>query len=261
MSALKNQNLFSVTGKVVLVTGGSRGLGESMARGFVENGARVYISSRKADACAALAADLSKSGVCISLPADVSRMEEIERLAAEIGRRERALHVLINNAGASWGAPIDAFPESGWDKVMDLNVKSVFFLTQKLLPHLRAAATTEDWARVINIGSIEGMHCSALEAPSYSASKAAVNHLSRVLAKKLAKDKIAVNAIAPGYFPSAMTASLPDDLNAEVLSETPMGRWGTPEDIAGIALFLASRAGAYLTGAVIPIDGGLATTA
>ncbi len=261
MSSVKNKILFSVEGKVVLITGGSRGLGEYMARGFVENGARVYISSRKAAVCEELAAELSNQGCCIALPADLSKMEEIDRLSAELAQREPKLHVLINNAGASWGAPIESFPETGWDKVMDLNVKSVFFLTQKLLPQLTAAATLDDWARVINIGSIEGMHCSVLDAPSYSASKAAVNHLSRVMAKKLAKDRIAVNAIAPGYFPSSMTAALPDDISRAVSAETPMGRWGTPEDIAGIALFLSSRAGAYMTGAIIPIDGGLATTA
>lgn len=261
MSSLKNANLFSVAGKVVLVTGGSRGLGEHMARGFVENGAKVYISSRKSDVCESLAADLSRYGTCIALPADIAQMSEIDRLVAELGAREEKLHVLINNAGTTWGASIDSFPEKGWDRVMDLNVKSVFFLTQKLLPQLKAAATADDWARVINIGSIEGMHCSELEAPSYSASKAAVNHLSRVMAKKLAQDKIAVNAIAPGYFPTAMTAALPDELDDEVKTQTPMGRLGTPEDIAGLALFLASRAGSYMTGAIIPIDGGLGTTA
>lgn len=261
MSSMNSSSLFSVAGKVVLITGGSRGLGEYMARGYVANGARVYISSRKAAVCEELAAELSKTGTCIALPADLSHMAEIERLADELAQREPALHVLVNNAGATWGAPIEHFPEHGWDKVMDLNVKAVFFLTQKLLPQLKAAATPDDWARVINIGSIEGLHCSVLEAPSYTASKAAVIHLSRALAKKLAKDKIAVNAIAPGYFPSQMTAALPDDLSHEVADATPMGRWGTPEDIAGLALFLSSRAGAYLTGAVIPVDGGLGTTA
>ncbi len=261
MSSMKNTNLFSVAGKVVLITGGSRGLGEYMARGYVENGAKVYISSRKAAACEELAAELSQHGTCIALPADLSQMAEIERLASELARREQGLHVLVNNAGNTWGASIESFPEIGWDKVMDLNVKSVFFMTQKLLPLLKAAATSDDWARVINIGSVEGMHCSILEAPSYSASKAAVNHLSRVMAKKLGKDKITVNAIAPGYFPSAMTAALPEDVGHNVAADAPLGRWGTPEDIAGIALFLSSRAGAYMTGAIIPIDGGLATTA
>jgi NAD(P)-dependent dehydrogenase (short-subunit alcohol dehydrogenase family) len=260
MSSMLNTNLFSVAGKVVLITGGSRGLGEHMARGYVENGAKVYISSRKAEVCEGLADELSAHGACIALPADISRMEEIERVVAEISARESKLHVLVNNAGNTWGAPIADFPEKGWDRVMDLNVKSVFFLTQKLLPLLTAAATPDDWARVINIGSIEGLHCSELEAPSYSASKAAVNHLSRVMAKKLAKDKITVNAIAPGYFPTVMTSALPDELNDEVKNQTPMGRLGTPEDIAGLALFLSSRAGSYMTGAIIPIDGGLYTT-
>ncbi len=254
-------HLFSVRDKVIVVTGGSRGIGEMIARGYVENGARVYITARKAAACDALAADLSQHGHCVSIPADLSQLGEIDRFVAAFSEHEKVCHVLMNNAGNTWGAPIETFPEIGWDKVMDLNVKSVFFLTQKLLPHLKAGATVDDWSRVINIGSVEGLHCSELEAPSYSASKAAVIHLSRVLAKKLARDKIAVNAIAPGYFPSQMTASLPEELGEEVKIRTPMQRWGTTADMAGLALFLASKAGGYLTGAVIPIDGGLATTA
>ena len=168
--------------------------------------------------------------------------------------------MLINNAGASWGAEIDSFPEQGWDKVMDLNVKSVFFLTQKLLPQLRAATSEACWSRVINIGSIEGLHVSPLDAPSYSASKAAVNHLSRVLAAKLADDRIAVNAIAPGYFPSKMTAGVELVMGDAIRDKTPMKRMGRPEDIAGLALYLASPASSFVTGAIIPVDGGLYTT-
>ncbi len=259
--SLKINQLFGVENKVVIITGGSRGLGEMMARGFVENGARVYITSRKAGPCEELAAELSRHGHCVAIPADLSQMPEIDRFVAAFCAHEKNCHVLINNAGNTWGAPIADFPEIGWDKVMDLNVKSVFFLTQKLLPHLKSAALADDWARVLNIGSIEGLHCSELEAPSYSASKAAVIHLSRVLAKKLAVDKIAVNAIAPGYFPSHMTAALPDELSEEVKLKTPMQRWGETRDIAGLTLFLAAKASGYITGAVIPIDGGLATTA
>ncbi|MCH8684879.1 SDR family oxidoreductase [Pedomonas mirosovicensis] len=259
--SLKIADLFSVSGKVVLVTGGSRGLGEIFARAYVENGAKVYISARKAEACDALAQELSAYGTCISLPADLSRMEEIERLAGELDAREEKLHILINNAGSSWSAKLDSFPEHGWDKVMNLNVKSVFFTTQKLMPLLAAAGTDDDWARVINIGSIEGLHVSELDAPSYSTSKAAVIHLSRVLAAKLAPSRIAVNAVAPGYFLSKLTEGLGEEYLNGVASASRMGRLGRPEDMAGIALYLGSRASGFVTGAVIPVDGGLATTA
>lgn len=257
---MKIEELFSVRGKVALVTGGSRGLGEMIARAYVENGARVYISARKAEACDATARALSTFGECVSLPADLSRMEEIERLAAEFERREKRLDILVNNAGASWGAPIHEFPESGWDKVMDLNVKSVFFLTQRLLPLLEAAGSVENFARVINIGSIEGIRTSHLETYSYAASKAGVNHLTRMMAKFLAPKHIAVNGIAPGYFPSKMTAGIAEEDAQEVLEGTPFKRMGNPDDMAGIALYLASRASAFVCGAVIPVDGGLATT-
>lgn len=260
--SFKINDLFSVAGKVVLVTGGSRGLGEMFARAYVENGAKVYISSRKAEACEALARELSAHGTCLPLPADLSEMSEIERIAEELGKRESRLDVLVNNAGASWGAPLESFPEAGWDKVMDLNVKSVFFTTQKLLPLLKAAASEDNWARVINIGSIEGLHVSHdLESPSYSASKAAVIHLTRVLAHKMAASHIAVNAIAPGYFPSKMTAGIEADLGDNIRAMTPMHRFGRATDMAGVALYLSSAASAFVTGAVIPVDGGLATTA
>lgn len=257
---MKIEELFSVRGKVALVTGGSRGLGEMIARAYVENGAKVYITARKAEACDALARELSQFGDCISIPADLSRMEEIDRLAAELGRREKRLDILVNNAGASWGASFAEFPEAGWDKVMDLNVKSVFFLTQRLLPLLEAAASAQDYARVINIGSIEGIRTSHLETYSYAASKAGVNHLTRMMAKFLAPKHIAVNGIAPGYFPSKMTAGIAEADTRAVLEGTPMKRMGGPDDMAGIALYLASRASAFTCGAVIPVDGGLATT-
>lgn len=258
---MKIEDLFSVRGKVALVTGGSRGLGEMIARAYVENGAKVYITARRAEACDALASELSRIGECVSIPADLSRMEEIDRLSAELRKHEKKLDILVNNAGASWGASFAEFPENGWDKVMDLNVKSVFFLTQRLLDLLQAAATNETWSRVINIGSIEGMRSSHLEAYSYAASKAGVNHLTRIMAKFLAPRHIAVNAIAPGYFPSKMTAAIEEEGQREVVENAPMKRMGNADDMAGIALYLASRASGFVCGAVIPVDGGLATTA
>ena len=258
---MKIEDLFSIRGKVALVTGGSRGIGEMIARGYVENGARVYITSRKAADCAALAEELSLFGECIALPADLSRMDEIDRLAREIEARESKLDILVNNAGASWGATFDEFPESGWDKVMDLNVKSVFFLTQRLVKLLEAAGHPDDYARVINIGSIDGIHVSGIETYSYAASKAGVNHMTRMMAKFLAERHIAVNGIAPGYFPSKMTAGIADEFAQASLDATPMKRRGRPEDMAGIAIYLASKASGFVCGSVIPVDGGYATTA
>jgi NAD(P)-dependent dehydrogenase (short-subunit alcohol dehydrogenase family) len=252
-------SLFSVAGKTVVITGGSRGIGEMIARAYVENGASLILTARKAADVEALAAALGPAATAI--PADLSQMPEIDRFTAEVGKRTDKVHILFNNAGASWGAPFDSFPELGWDKVMDLNVKSVFFLTQRMLPLLEAAATPEDHARVINIGSIDGQHVSPIETYSYAASKAGVLHLTRMMAKYLASRHIAVNAIAPGYFPSKMTAGIADKINEESLKVTPMARWGTPEDMAGVALFLGSRASAYLCGSTITVDGGYATTA
>lgn len=257
---MRIEELFSVGGKIALVTGGSRGLGEMIARAYVENGARVYITARRAEACDALARELSQFGECISIPADLSRMQEIDRLSAELRKRESRLDILVNNAGASWGAPFEEFPENGWDKVMDLNVKSVFFLTQRLLSLLQAGASKDAWSRVINIGSIEGIRTTHLEAYSYAASKAGVNHLTRIMAKFLAPQYIAVNAIAPGYFPSKMTAAIEDEGQREVIDSAPMKRMGNADDLAGIALYLASKASGFVCGAVIPVDGGLATT-
>lgn len=253
--------LFSVQDKVVVVTGGSRGIGEMIARGFVAGGAKVYISSRSVEACEALADELSAQGRCIALPADLSGPDGVHQLAEEVAEREERVHVLVNNAGAAWGAPLDDYPESGWDKVMDLNVKSVFLLTQALAPRLRAAASPEDPARVITIGSIDGgFHVPSFETYAYSASKAAVHQLSRHLGKFLAADHVTVNAIAPGFFPSKMTAFMLE-YEEQLVASIPLGRVGTPEDMAGIAIYLASRAGAYTTGAVIPVDGGHATLA
>jgi len=251
------QDLFSISGKTALITGGSRGIGMMIARGYVDSGAKVYISSRKAEICHEVATELSTRGECVALPADLSRMEEVERLASEIAQRENRLDILINNAGATWGGTIDEFPEIGWDKVMDLNVKSVFFLTQKLLPLLDAAASADDPARVINIGSVDGLHLSKFENFSYSASKAAVHHLTKMTATRLASRNITVNAIAPGPFETPMMAPMIEQMGDSIRMAVPLKRFGKPDDIAGLAIFLASRAAAYITGTVIPIDGGI----
>jgi NAD(P)-dependent dehydrogenase (short-subunit alcohol dehydrogenase family) len=254
------KNLFSIEGKVALVTGGSRGIGLMIARGYAENGARVYLTARSADACAEAAAALSKVGTCVALPADLSKVAEVKRLAAELAAREPALHVLVNNAGANWGAPLEEYPDAAWDKVLALNVESVFHLTVALLPQLAAAATPEDPARVINVGSIDGIQVPLLETYAYSASKAAVHHLTQVLARKLASRDITVNAIAPGPFESKMMATTLEKFGESIAKTNPRKRIGTPEDMAGVAIYLASRAGAYVTGAVIPVDGGISTT-
>ncbi len=252
--------LFSVTGKTVLVTGGSRGIGLMIARGFVAAGARVYVASRKAADCQRAAEELSREGTCQALVADLSSEAGARALAEAFAGREPALHVLVNNAGANWGAPLAEYPESGWDKVMSLNVKGVFYLTRHLLPRLEQAVRPGDPARVINVGSIDGLHVPLLETYAYSASKAAVHHLTRVLARRLAPQGITVNAVAPGPFESKMMAETLRRFGQEIRASCPLGRIGEPEDMAGVALYLASRAGAYVTGAVIPVDGGIATT-
>lgn len=251
------KDLFSVKDKVALVTGGSRGIGLMIARGYVENGVKTYISSRKKDVCDQAAAELSEHGTCVSLPADCSTQAGCDSLAAAFAEREPALHILVNNAGANWGAPLTEFPDSAWDKVLALNVKGVFHLTRALLPQLEKAAKPGDPARVINIGSIDGLRVPMLDTFSYSASKAAVHHLTRVLAHHLAPKNITVNAVAPGPFESKMMAATLDRFRDAIVASCPMGRIGEPEDMAGIAIYLASRAGAYLTGTVIPVDGGI----
>ncbi len=251
-------DLFSVAGKTALVTGGSRGIGLMIATGFIEAGAKVYISSRKAEVCDAVAAELSVAGQCISLPADLSTEAGCRGLAGELADREDRLHILVNNAGATWGAPLADFDDAAWDRVLDLNVKGVFHTTKFLVPLLQAAGTAEEPARVINIGSIDGIHVPILDTFSYSASKAAVHQLTRHLARKLAPT-VTVNAIAPGPFESKMMAATLDAFGDQIAAGAPLKRIGRPDDMAGTAIFLASRAGAYLTGAIIPVDGGIAT--
>jgi len=252
-------DLFSIAGKVALVTGGSRGIGLMIARGLVSAGARVYVVSRKADEVSAAAAELSKLGTAIALAADLATQAGTRALAAELAEREPRLHVLVNNAGANWGAPLADYPEAGWDKVMALNVKSVFDLTRFLLPQLEAAAAPGDPARVINVGSIDGIQVPLLETYAYSSSKAAVHHLTRVLARKLAP-KVTVNAVAPGPFESKMMAETLRNFGEGIRASCPLRRIGEPDDMAGVAIYLASKAGAYVTGAVIPVDGGISTT-
>jgi len=250
--------LFDIEGKVALVTGGSRGIGAMIARGFVGAGARVYISARKADACEALATELSATGFCQAIPADLSSEAECRRLADELASREDQLDVLVNNAGATWGAPLADTDEAAFERVLALNVKGVFHLTKFLVPMLLAAGTAESPARVINIGSIDGIHVPLMETYAYSSSKAAVHQLTRHLAKRLAPE-ITVNAIAPGPFESKMMAATLDAFGEQIASSAPLKRIGRPDDMAGTAIFLSSRAGSYLTGAIVPVDGGIAT--
>jgi NAD(P)-dependent dehydrogenase (short-subunit alcohol dehydrogenase family) len=254
-------HLFDLTGKVAVVTGGTRGIGLMMARGLLQAGARVCISSRKAEAGDAAVAELREFGEVVSVPADLSREEECLRLAAEVGRSEERLHILVNNAGATWGEPLDTFPASAWDKLVDLNLKAPFFLTRAFLPLLEAAATADDPARIVNVGSIDGLHVNPMPTYSYAATKAGVHQLTRVLAKELGPRQITVNAVAPGPFESKMMAATLAAAGDQIAAKSPLGRIGRPDDMAGVVVYLSSRAGAYVTGAVIPVDGGIATTA
>jgi NAD(P)-dependent dehydrogenase (short-subunit alcohol dehydrogenase family) len=253
------QELFSIRGKTAVVTGGTRGIGLMIAEAYVRAGAKVYVSSRKADVVAETEAALSKLGDCIGIPADLSTEDECRRLASEVSSHEDQVHILVNNAGATWGAPIDEYDDVAFSKVLDLNVKGVFHLTKFLRPQLEAAATDDDPARVINIGSIDGIHVPLMETYAYSSAKAAVHQLTRHLAKRLAP-KVTVNAIAPGPFESKMMAQTLRDFGESIAASAPMKRIGRPEDMAGIAIYLASRASAYVTGTIIPVDGGIATT-
>jgi NAD(P)-dependent dehydrogenase (short-subunit alcohol dehydrogenase family) len=253
------QDLFSIAGKTALVTGGSRGIGLMIASAYVDAGATVFISSRKADVCEAVAAELSERGRCVSLPANLSSEPECRRLADVVTEATGGpLDILVNNAGATWGAPLAETDEAAFERVLALNVKGVFHLTRFLAPALRAAGSEEDPARVINIGSIDGIHVPTLETYAYSASKAAVHQLTRHLARFLAPT-VTVNAIAPGPFESKMMAATLEAFGEQIASSAPLKRIGRPDDMGGTAIFLASRAGAYLTGAVIPVDGGIAT--
>jgi NAD(P)-dependent dehydrogenase (short-subunit alcohol dehydrogenase family) len=258
--AIHVDSLFSLKGKTAVITGGSRGIGLMIARGFLESGAKVYISSRKKDVCDSVAAELSKVGECISVPADVSTLAGCQYLAQQIASAEPRLHILVNNAGAAWGAPLADYTEAGWDKVIDTNVKSTFFLTRELMPLLEKAATPEDPARVINVGSIDGIKAPFLETYAYPASKAAVHHMTRDLAVKLAGRNVTVNAIAPGPFPSQMTKWMLEKFQKQIETTCPLRRIGNSADMAGVAIFLASRAGAYVNGVVIPVDGGICIT-
>ena len=267
--SMQFNDLFSIKGKTALVTGGSRGIGEMIAAGFLANGAKVYISARKADVCAATAKRLSEAygGECIALQADLSQLAGVESLTKQLSERESTLDILVNNAGASWGAPLELFPEVGWDKVMDTNVKGVFFLTQKLLPLLRQAARATSPARVINIGSVDGIKAATFDSFSYGASKAAVHHLTRFMAAHLTKEHILFNAIAPGPFPTWMLSTgvgfggETEKVDWQLVGKhNPSGRVGTAQDIAGLAIFLCSRAGEYVVGQTIACDGGVVGT-
>ncbi|MEX0581921.1 MAG: SDR family oxidoreductase [Mycobacterium sp.] len=261
MTTADLQRLFGLDGKTALVTGGTRGIGMMIARGLLQAGATVVISSRKAEACEQAVATLSAFGEVRAVPADLSRHEECKRLAADVLAHTDSLDILVNNAGATWGEPLESFPPAAWDRVLDLNLKSPFWMVQELLPALRRAGTQEDPARVINIGSIDGIHVSPMSTYSYSTSKAAIHQLTRVLAKELGPQHITVNAVAPGPFPSKMMAATLDTFGEAIAASAPLRRIGRDDDMAGIAIFLASRAGSYLNGAVIPVDGGIATTA
>ena len=247
--------LFSLQGRVALVTGGSRGIGRMIAAGFLKQGARVYITARKAAACDATAAELAPLGECISMPGDVSTVAGAQELAAALATREPALDILVNNAGAAWGESFETFPEKGWDKVMDLNVKTPFFLTQALHGLLCKAATVRT-AKVINVASIDGISVNPMETYSYAASKAGLIHLTKRMSLRLIKDNIAVSGIAPGAFASEMNKDARDH-GDEIARRIPSGRIGVDDDMAGIAIYLASRAGDYVVGQTVAVDGGV----
>ena len=250
------EKLFDIAGKVALVSGGSRGIGEMIAEGFVKNGVKTFITSRKAEQCNETAKRLSKFGECISIPADLTNSNEIKKVKSKVESETNTLNILVNNAGAVWAADFDNFPENGWDKVMDTNVKAMFFLTQQFIKLLEENGTNEDPSRIINIGSIDGLGMPRAETYSYPASKAAVHHLTKVMANRLAQRNINVNAIAPGPFESQMMKSTLKTFSEEIINSVPRKRIGKPEDMAGASIFLSSKASAYITGIVMPVDGG-----
>lgn len=254
-------DLFDLTGKHALVTGGTSGIGMMIARGLLRAGARVTISSRKADRCAQARHLLSEFGDVLAIPADLARHDECRRLADLVTAESGRLDILVNNAGAMRREPLETFPDEAWDEVLDLNLKSPFWLVQALLPALRRAGTADDPARVVNIGSIAAVHVAASPNYSYASSKAGLHQLTRVLARELGPQHITVNAVAPGPFPSEMMASTLDSVGDAIVAKAPLRRLGRDDDMAGVAVFLAGRAGSYLTGTVIPVDGGIATTA
>jgi len=251
------KDLFSLAGKTALITGGSRGIGKMIAEGFLHQGAKVYISARKGGALEETAKELSKIGPCIAIVSNASGADGAKAMAGAYLKHEAKLDILVNNAGAAWGADFDEFPESGWDKVMDLNVKTPFFLTQALHGALRAAGAKERLAKVINIASVDGISVNMQETYSYAASKSGLIHLTKRMAMRLIRDNIAVSAIAPGAFASDMNRDARDH-GEEVARRIPMRRIGTDEDMAGVAIYLASRAGDYVVGETIAVDGGVA---
>jgi NAD(P)-dependent dehydrogenase (short-subunit alcohol dehydrogenase family) len=260
VNSLDIQRLFTLEGKVALVTGGSRGIGYMISQGLLQAGARVYITARKAQACQQAAEALGEYGQCIAIPADVANPEGRRQLCEQLAKLEPRLHILINNAGAAWGDTYEAYPDAAFDKLMSINVTAVFGLTRALTPLLEAAASEEDDpARVVNIGSMDGLHIPTVTGVgtyAYTASKAAVHHLTRHLAVELGPRQITVNAVAPGFFPSKMTDQVFEHRLAEIEQNSLLGRVGKDEEMAGIAIYLCSRAGAYTHGAVIPVDGG-----
>lgn len=254
--SLAIENLFGVAGKTAIVTGGSRGIGRMIAEAYVENGVKTYITARKAEACQATANELAAKGQCIAILADLSTKAGRDEFVQAVMAQESKIDILVNNAGAAWGAPFAEYPDEGYDKVMDINVKAIFTLTRDLLPLLTKDASTAEPSRIINIGSIDGLRVSSTDNFAYGASKAAVHFLTKNLAVRLAPEGLTVNAIAPGPFESKMMDFMLQNYRDKIEAENPMGRIGNPQDMAGLALYLAAPATRYMTGQVIALDGG-----